>query len=236
MKNIYLILALVISLNFYAQDPQLFENTWFLHALTISDIEYIPPYTEPIVEETNFDEDPPLLSTGYCDFFGMDIIYDSTTNLFDVLSLTTFGPGCLLIENINFNEKYYNFFTNNGELNNPFLYEITASGGSISLLIINANGDSALYGDEKLSNKDIDNRKFAIYPNPAKNELILTLKNTTGNLKIKIFNIEGKLLSTQNTVLENQISIDVSQLSSGIYFLNIEDENGNTAMKKFIKQ
>ncbi len=77
---------------------------------------------------------------------------------------------------------------------------------------------------------------ISLSPNPSKNELFLTSKNTVGNLKIKIFNIEGKLLSTENIVLENQTSIDVSQLTNGIYFLNIEDENGNTTIKKFIKQ
>jgi hypothetical protein len=77
---------------------------------------------------------------------------------------------------------------------------------------------------------------YSIHPNPAKNELFITAQNTTQNLKIKIFNIEGKLLSTQTLEIANQTSIDVSQLVSGIYFLNIEDENGNTTTKKFIKQ
>ncbi|MAB39186.1 MAG: hypothetical protein CL528_03935 [Aequorivita sp.] len=77
---------------------------------------------------------------------------------------------------------------------------------------------------------------YSIHPNPAKNELFITAQNTTENLKIKIFNIEGKLLRAQSITLQDQKAIDVSQLLSGIYFLNIEDENGNTAVKKFIKQ
>jgi type IX secretion system substrate protein len=77
---------------------------------------------------------------------------------------------------------------------------------------------------------------YSIHPNPAKNELFITAQNTTQNLKIKIFNIEGKLVSTQNITLPDQKAIDVSQLVSGIYFLNIEEENGNTTTKKFIKQ
>ncbi len=77
---------------------------------------------------------------------------------------------------------------------------------------------------------------YSIHPNPAKNELFITAQNTAGNLKVKIFNIEGKLLSTHNLEVANQTSIDVSSLTSGIYFLNIEDENGNTTTKKFIKQ
>src|SRR5690606_13112224 len=77
---------------------------------------------------------------------------------------------------------------------------------------------------------------FSIYPNPAKSELFLTSKNNSGNLKLIIFNLEGRLLNTQNLNFENQTSIDVSNLSSGIYFLNIEDENGTTTVKKFIKE
>ncbi len=77
---------------------------------------------------------------------------------------------------------------------------------------------------------------FSIYPNPAQNELFITSKNTLGNLSLKIFNIEGKLLSTQTLEVVKQTSIDVSQLKSGIYFLNIEDENGNITIKKFIKE
>ncbi len=77
---------------------------------------------------------------------------------------------------------------------------------------------------------------ISLFPNPTKNELFLTSNNTAGSLKLKIFNIEGKLLSNQNIAVEKETSIDVSQLSSGIYFLNIEDENGNTTIKKFIKQ
>jgi hypothetical protein len=77
---------------------------------------------------------------------------------------------------------------------------------------------------------------YSIHPNPAQNELFITAQNPTENLKIKTFNIEGKLLSAQNITLQDQKAIDVSQLLSGIYFLNIEDENGNTAVKKFIKQ
>ncbi len=80
-----------------------------------------------------------------------------------------------------------------------------------------------------------DSSTFSIHPNPAPNKLFLTSENTTGNLRIKIFNIEGKLLAKQSLEAAIKTSIDVSQLVSGIYFLNIEDESGNKTVKKFIK-
>ncbi len=77
---------------------------------------------------------------------------------------------------------------------------------------------------------------FSIHPNPAHNELFITSKNTKENLNIKIFNIEEKLLKTQNLDFEKQVSINVSNLANGIYFLNIEDANGNAETKKFIQK
>ncbi len=96
-------------------------------------------------------------------------------------------------------------------------------------------GDTAIYGNAALSIYDNTLSQFTLFPNPVKNELFLSSKNTTRNLKLKIFNIEGKLLSTQTVAHQDQTSIDVSQLVSGLYFINIEDKNGNTEVKKFIK-
>ncbi|AFL80921.1 hypothetical protein Aeqsu_1428 [Aequorivita sublithincola DSM 14238] len=47
---------------------------------------------------------------------------------------------------------------------------------------------------------------FSINPNPVKNELFLNSKNISGNLNLRIFNIEGKLLSNQS--LSKPIFID----------------------------
>ncbi len=78
---------------------------------------------------------------------------------------------------------------------------------------------------------------FSIYPNPANNEIFLTSDNTSENITLKIYNVQGKLLSTKILELQEQNSaVDVSRLKSGIYLLNIEDENGNTEIKKFIKE
>ncbi len=77
---------------------------------------------------------------------------------------------------------------------------------------------------------------FSIYPNPATQTLVLNSKGETGNLNIKIFNVEGKLLSTQAEAFQKQASLDVSNLSKGMYFLNIEAENGRVETHKFIKE
>lgn len=102
--------------------------------------------------------------------------------------------------------------------------------------IISNTGDQAIYGDLILSSEDFRNSQFAINPNPVKNELTISSDQEIGNLKIKIFNIEGKLLSTQNLEFGKQISVDAARLSNGIYFLNIEDDKGRIEVKRFIKE
>ena len=70
-----------------------------------------------------------------------------------------------------------------------------------------------------------------IYPNPAINKL--TIEN--GNLKINnisILNLTGEIVKT--TTVNTNI-IDVSNLTQGIYFLQIHTDNGLVS-KKFIKE
>ena len=68
-----------------------------------------------------------------------------------------------------------------------------------------------------------ENSGLLIYPNPAKNTLI-----TNGNYtSITIYNIFGKeVLAT-----DYQKTIDVTDLSSGIYFIRINTHNGNNVKK-----
>lgn len=84
---------------------------------------------------------------------------------------------------------------------------------------------------------DLNDFNFGLYPNPVKNELILmSAKNEAEIFQIKIFNITGKPLKAENLYFEKENSMDVSNFPSGIYFLNIADENGNVDVKKFVRE
>lgn len=77
---------------------------------------------------------------------------------------------------------------------------------------------------------------FSIYPNPVRQTLVLNSKNGIGKANIKIYTAEGKLLKNEILEFAKQISVDVSNLSSGIYFMNIEIDNDNIFTKKFVKE
>lgn len=73
-------------------------------------------------------------------------------------------------------------------------------------------------------------KKVEIYPNPVNNTLTL---HTIGAIEIKsiqITNILGEILLS-NVKLENQNSINVSTLSSGVYILSINSDEGNQQVK-----
>ncbi|QAA83256.1 T9SS type A sorting domain-containing protein [Aequorivita sp. H23M31] len=90
--------------------------------------------------------------------------------------------------------------------------------------------------DCSLGVSSFEDQGFYIQQNPVGEKLGLVSKTFSGKTTFKIFNSEGRLLSIQDLLFEEQVSLDVSNLSNGMYFLNLSDENGNVAVKKFIKE
>ncbi len=237
MKTFITILILALSTNAFAQDPQLFENTWYLQNVIINGQDNFPPSNDDVPFITiTFIQNNSFISTYVCDALEGTVIYTNSEFLVDSWSMTLggcFGP--FAQENTLFQGIYLDtYFV--GNIDDPFSYNIIDESNSKTLVITSSSGDEAIYSNQLLSRDNFEISKFSIHPNPTTDKLYITATNTRENLTLKIFNLEGKLLSNQTLVVANQTSIDISNLSSGIYFLNIEDKNGNTTIKKFIKQ
>lgn len=81
--------------------------------------------------------------------------------------------------------------------------------------------------------------KAALYPNPSDGLLrIQTDEKLEGELQLSIYNIEGKIVWSQITTQAIQdISINTSRLSSGSYFLQLQNiSSGNTQQFQFVKK
>ena len=74
---------------------------------------------------------------------------------------------------------------------------------------------------------------FKVYPNPVKEELNIYAANLYTINSMTIYNSLGQLM--QVIINPNDLSINVSRLKTGIYFLNIKSENGISSIK-FIKE
>lgn len=97
--------------------------------------------------------------------------------------------------------------------------------------IYNSTLNQCLNTSVKEQNNQMD---YLISPNPTNGQLNIELNKTTTNISIEIIDAVGKKLIQQNLKVLNQTTIDVSSLSSGIYFLKLTSE-GNSSTKKFIK-
>ncbi len=73
-------------------------------------------------------------------------------------------------------------------------------------------------------------KDFLVYPVPTTG--VLTIKSNTNITQIEIYNPLGQLVLSNTN--ENQI--DISSVSQGLYFIKIEDENGNFGTKKVVKK
>jgi hypothetical protein len=87
-----------------------------------------------------------------------------------------------------------------------------------------------------VSNNHSTSGKYSIYPNPAKDMLILNLKGESlaGSLTWQLMDITGKVIDSQ-LVNNSATIISTSQLIKGTYILKITDKQMNSENLKFIK-
>ncbi len=228
MKQLYILLAILTFQTSVAQDPLLFENTWYLYSMQPTDLD--PVY---MVSEIEPPINPYLIINENLEFYGeaacnsFNGLYEAGQNFLTVLNFSETGEDCGIPDHDSFEDGYFYIVM-------EMSYSITQDGSGYVLTTSTALLGNAVFKSYPLSASAFQKNEFQLYPNPTKDKLFLSTTSSAENLKIKIYNIEGKLLSNLN--LENQTSLDVSNLESGIYFLNIEDENGNKAIKKFIKK
>lgn len=86
-----------------------------------------------------------------------------------------------------------------------------------------------------LKTDDFFSNKFVVYPNPTNN--VLTISNSDSILisNIILTDINGRTVKSLATENVSELQMNISELNAGLYFLNIETENG-TATKKIIKK
>lgn len=232
MKALLYLLLFNISAISFAQDPELFENEWYLYEVltndmgTLYEVSLIDP---PITPSFSISEDLIFSGLGACNTFNG--IYEFfPPNELNPLNFIATTNDCGIEQHNDFEDEYFGF------ISGGYSYIITDDSVGRVLTLGNGIFGYAIFKSYPLSTSDFQKNKFQLYPNPAKEKLFISATKHAGNLKVKIFSTAGKLLSTQKVELENQTSIAISQLATGIYFLNIQDENGNTTIKKFIKE
>ena len=81
-----------------------------------------------------------------------------------------------------------------------------------------------------------DDPTFKVYPNIAQNKIDVAFRTVSDAAQIKIFNINGQLVSTLNLKIgASSQTIDIAHFTEGVYILTLQDK-GNIQSRKFVKQ
>jgi hypothetical protein len=80
---------------------------------------------------------------------------------------------------------------------------------------------------ETFSDTDFDEVAFEFYPNPTEGLLTVNLGTAQAtNTNVRVYDLTGRsLMQTNFTSNESSIQIDISQLDSGIYLVEVEEGN-----------
>ena len=237
MKYVLVLFCLAFSFNSYSQAEELYYYDWRLFSLNIDGQNYVPPSNEEVSNVIlSFYSNPENLITGVCNSLEGELVYDNTNINFSFPNGTfTTLIECNNPDNSTFEILYFNFF--NDYIDFPFPYIV----GHVDfpewwhLIIYNENGDSAEYEWYTLSAQDYQNINFTMFPNPITNEFFISIDNVSEKVNLTIYNVLGKIVLTEVNY-KSDTSMNVQNLNSGIYFVSIKDESGNTFVKRLIKK
>lgn len=80
---------------------------------------------------------------------------------------------------------------------------------------------------------EASNLSITISPNPTSD--IFTIQGNDQIEKVELYNLQGQLM-LQQKYSSNDIELSVAELTNGLYMVNVQLLNGNTLVKKFLKQ
>ncbi|SHE37070.1 Por secretion system C-terminal sorting domain-containing protein [Psychroflexus salarius] len=119
-------------------------------------------------------------------------------------------------------------------------YDLMDETGSTSINVNNTSaainipaGEFRIYGNapSTLSNNQFNQEKIALYPNPTSNAFKLSVNVKT----VKIYNTLGKEVKSFKAVNAHQI-LNISELKTGLFFVQITDESDVKETLKLIKR
>jgi type IX secretion system substrate protein len=76
---------------------------------------------------------------------------------------------------------------------------------------------------------------LVVYPNPLQDAAVISV-GCNENYRIEIINAQGEIVLTKDASGNSFAGVDVSELTSGIYFVKLTNQKGSSAVKKIVKQ
>ena len=108
---------------------------------------------------------------------------------------------------------------------------VSATGGADYLVGEAVVSDWVQVRNVGISNNNIQD--VTLYPNPVHE--MLTISNASTLKSVSIIDITGKVLFTKKVNGENMLTMPVSDLSSGFYYIRLKDNDDNFRTEKIVK-
>lgn len=89
--------------------------------------------------------------------------------------------------------------------------------------------------DSGINSFTIHPSQFTIFPNPVSEELTIQLNSSCTDCKLEITNTIGVKIISQE-IISPITQLNIKSLPSGIYFIKLQTQSGETQVKKFVKQ
>lgn len=233
MNKIFFLITCFLLINeANAQDPQLFDNNWYIEKVVIGAIEYLPPNSDcSNLGEVFFLAENFLAGNPCCESECATAIDYGTLDNFNLSGKV----GCLLDtgcapEVWDFTEMHFRVFFNENQTDffNPYTYEIINDNNNLQLIVTNGIGSSATYNNILLSNFSVEKTNISFYPNPVSNTLSIQAQQSI--IQVRIFGLHGQRLLTFKSSFDN---LNVAALPTGVYFLEIVTDMGKIIKKLF---
>lgn len=112
--------------------------------------------------------------------------------------------------------------------------ELTTDTGGGSIVLPPKNGTTVIRtsgGTVGISN----NPRVVVFPNPVKNEFNIE-SSEVAIVSYLIFDFNGNLIQTNQFNRENELKLNLENLSNGKYLLKLSFENGRSKSVQFLKQ
>lgn len=229
MKKILLLFTTVlISVQSFAQDPDIFR-TWYLYEIQSTDLSnvYVVADIDPNIQPwVAISETLEFNGEGACNTFMGTYSFDPNGSIFNSTDFTETGDDCIIQVHNQFEDGYFSF------MQWFQVSDISFDTNGLTMYLSSILLGYAIFKDYPLSINDANfENTFAVFPNPVSDQLFISSENIQIE-KISIYSISGREILLLET---NEKSIDVSNLSEGIYFLEVTSLEGKN-IKKFIKQ
>jgi type IX secretion system substrate protein/WD40 repeat protein len=76
---------------------------------------------------------------------------------------------------------------------------------------------------------------FSIYPNPASEKITIEYRRSSNEYSYRIVNILGQVVKKKQNISTNKYEISIVNLNSGVYFIQLRQNNKRIETIKFIK-